>query len=303
MKRAPKNMAASARARLLERAKREGADYNLVLTRYCGERLLYRLSRSDHAERFVLKGASLFVVWRGSPHRASRDVDLLGFGAPEPEALRATLFEVLAVEVEDDGIAFDATTLTVAPIRWDQAYGGIRATLVAKLGSAKIGVQVDVGFGDAITPDATWAELPTLLDLPAPRLRVYPAETVVAEKVEAMCQLGLANTRMKDFYDLVVISRMFEFDAALLARAVRATFDRRGTDLPDGEPVALTEVFFHDAGKQQQWRAFQSKAGGEDLGELPVVMRAVRELVLPVLVGDGPPPGSRWRDRRWRSPK
>lgn len=302
MRRAPKNMAASARARLLDRAKREGADYNLLLTRYCGERLLYRLSRSEHADRFVLKGATLFVIWRGNPHRASRDMDLLGLDAREPEALRDTLLEVLAAQVEDDGIAFDVTTLTVAPIREGQAYGGLRATLIAKLGSAKVRVQVDVGFGDAITPDAAWTELPTLLDLPAPRLRVYPPETVVAEKVEAMCQLGLANTRMKDFYDLVVLSRMFEFDGDLLATAVRATFRRRGTPLPEAEPVALTEAFFDDRNKQRQWGAFQSKAAGEDLGDLPAVMRAVREFVLPVLSSDGPPTGSRWSDGRWAGP-
>lgn len=167
-------MAASVRARLLEHAKREGADYNLLLTRYCSERLLYRLSRSQHAASFVLKGATLFAIWRGSPHRASRDVDLLGHRASDPDGLRVTLLDVLSVEVEDDGATYDVSTLTTAPIREDQTYGGIRAGLVARLGGARVRVQVDVGFGDAITPGATVTELPTLLDLPAPRLHVYP---------------------------------------------------------------------------------------------------------------------------------
>lgn len=288
-----RNMAASVRARLLARAKDAREDFQLVLTRYAGERLLYRLSRSTHASQFILKGATLFTLWRGNPHRATRDLDLLGFGSPEPSAIRAVLLDVLATDVDDDGLAFDAESLTVGLIREDQEYGGVRATLTARLDGAKILVQVDVGFGDAVTPAAEPTELPTLLDLPAPRLRVYPPETVIAEKVEAMCQLGLANSRMKDFYDLVVLARSFEFDGGLLVRAVRATFENRGTPLPGGEPVALTPEFYDDAAKRQQWRAFLRKTNAEDLGDLPAVIEMVRAFVLPVLRGSVE--GSRWR--------
>ena len=278
-----KNLAASVQARLLARSRAEREDFQLVLVRYAGERLLYRLSRSAHAARFVLKGATLFTLWRGNPHRATRDLDLLGFGSPTPEALRGVMLDVLGTTVEDDGLAFDLASLVVGTIREDQQYGGVRATLTARLGAAQIRLQVDVGFGDAVTPAAEMTTLPTLLELPAPRLRVYPRETVVAEKVEAMCQLGLANSRMKDFYDLVILSQMFELDGALLVRAVRATFASRGTPLPRETPVALTQAFHDDPEKQRQWAAFMKKASGEDLGALPAVIALVHEFVGPVL--------------------
>ena len=297
-----KNVAASVRARLLARAKAQDEDFQLVLVRFAGERLLYRLSRSEHASRFVLKGATLFILWRGNPHRATRDLDLLGFGSSEPDALVAVMLDVLATEVEDDGLDFDADSLVVGPIRDDQEYGGVRATLTARLGTAKVRVQVDVGFGDAITPGAEPADLPTLLDLPAPRLRVYPRETVVAEKVEAMCQLGLANSRMKDFYDLVVLSKMFEFDGGLLLQAVRATFERRRTPLPESDPVALTPAFYDDAAKQQQWRAFQKRANCENHGDLPAIMAALRIFALPLLAADTSEVArSTWRRESWVS--
>jgi predicted nucleotidyltransferase component of viral defense system len=211
MTKEPKDVGASVRARLLGLARERKEDFQLVLTRYANERLLFRLAQSPHASRFVLKGAALFTVWTGEPHRATRDIDLLGFGDPSEEALRSLFAEVLALEVAEDGVQFDLGSMTVGPIREDQEYGGVRIVLGAQLTSAKVRLQIDVGFGDAITPDAVVVSLPALLDFPAPRLRAYPRETVVAEKTEAMVKLGLANSRMKDFYDLVILSRMFEF--------------------------------------------------------------------------------------------
>ncbi|MDQ3031756.1 MAG: nucleotidyl transferase AbiEii/AbiGii toxin family protein [Myxococcota bacterium] len=296
MTKAPvENVAASVRARLLARSKLRREDFQLVLTRYAGERFLYRLSRSEHAARFVLKGATLFTLWRGNPHRATRDLDLLGFGPPAPEAVRAALVDVLELDVEADGLVFDLGSLVVRPIREDQDYGGVRGTFVARLEAARIRMQVDVGFGDAITPRAELTELPTMLDLPAPRLRVYPRETVVAEKVEAMCQLGLANSRMKDFYDLAVLSRTFDFDGGILARALRATFANRGTPLPDAPPIALTPEFYGDLAKQTQWRAFVRRANAEDIGDLTTVLVQVRQFIMPVLsaAASGTAP-SRW---------
>ncbi|MEM7604986.1 MAG: nucleotidyl transferase AbiEii/AbiGii toxin family protein [Myxococcota bacterium] len=294
----PKNVAASVRARLLARAKTNKEDFQLVLTRFVNERILYRLSRSEHAPRFVLKGATLFVVWRGNPHRATRDLDLLGFGASDPESVRKVFTDMFRSDVEEDGVTFDLSTLSVGPIRDDQRYGGVRATILAGLSGAKVRAQIDVGFGDVVTPTAAIIDVPTILDLPSPRLHAYPRETVVAEKIEAMCQLGLANSRMKDFYDLVILSRDFEFAGGLLHQAIRATFDRRGTAIPTSEPVALTPVFYNDASKRQQWRAFQKKARGTDLGDLPAVMAEVRAFALPLIQQDELT-DCRWVDSEW----
>lgn len=275
MTKAPTNIAASVRARLLRLARERGDDFQLLLTRYANERLLYRLAKSGHGARFVLKGAVLFTLWTGKPHRATRDVDLLGFGDPSEDNIRAVFAEILALDIEDDGVTFHAESIAVGPIREDQNYGGVRVVLAAHVTTAEVRLQIDIGFGDAITPDATVVDFPALLDFPAPRLRAYPRETVVAEKVEAMVQLGLANSRMKDFYDLVILSRMFPFDGELVVRALRATFERRGTPLPPGLPVALTAAFAQDPTKNTQWSAFVRKAGGVNIGDLAVVTPAI----------------------------
>ena len=277
MTKAPKATGTEVRARLLRLARERGEDFQLVLTRYVNERLLYRLAASPHGSRFVLKGAALFTVWTGEAHRATRDVDLLGFGDPSEANLRTVFAEVLSLNVEDDGVQFQADSVDVGPIREDQEYGGVRILLLALVTTAKVRLQIDVGFGDAITPDAIEVEFPALLDFPAPRLRAYPRETVVAEKLEAMVKLGLANSRMKDFYDLVVLARMFEFDGQLLVRAIAATFQRRGTPLPNGLPVALTSTFVGDALKNTQWSAFVRKSGAVGAGDLAGAAAAIVE--------------------------
>jgi predicted nucleotidyltransferase component of viral defense system len=274
---APKDVDASVRARLLQLAKKQGEDFQLVLTRYANERLLYRLAQSSHATSFVLKGAALFMLWTDKPHRATRDVDLLGFGDPSSDRIRAVMTDLICLDVEDDdGLTFDQSTLEVEPIREDQDYGGIRAVVIAVLAGARARLQVDVGFGDVVTPGVVDVVFPTLLDLPAPRLRAYTRETVVAEKLEAIVQLGLANSRMKDFYDLIILSRMFEFQGPMLARAILATFSRRKTSLPDELPVGLTATFAADPSKLTQWTAFLRKSGAEETGELAAI---VNELV------------------------
>ena len=232
MKQPPKDMGTSVRARLLNLAAARGEDFQLVLTRYANERLLHRLARSRHGGRFVLKGATLFTLWTGEPHRVTRDVDLLGFGDPSEAHIRSVFAEVLAVDVDDDGVRFDASSLEVGAIRQGQAYRGVRVLVVARVTTARVRLQVDVGFGDAITPQPVPVDLPALLDFEAPRLLAYPRETVIAEKLEAMVQRGLANSRMKDFYDLAVLARTFAFEGEVLARAIGATFERRGTPCP-----------------------------------------------------------------------
>ena len=299
MTRPPKDIAASVQARLLRLARERREDYQLVLTRYANERLLYRLSRSAHASRFVLKGAALFVLWTGSPHRSTRDIDLLGTGDPSNERVAADFDEILAQEVDDDGVRFDRASLRVASIRDDQRYGGVRVVVPAHIGSAKIRLQIDVGFGDAITPDPTEVDFPTLLDFPAPRLRAYPRETVAAEKLDAMVQLGLANSRMKDFYDLYVLSQSFDFDGVTLVKAIRATFARRETALPSSRPIALTNEFVEDRTKRTQWSAFVRKSGATELGGLAEVVDSVRVFVEEPLLAAAT---SSSFDRRWDAP-
>jgi hypothetical protein len=269
--------AASALARLLDRARRRGENYNLLLSRFAMERLLFRLSISPHAGSFVLKGALLFALWYDTPHRPTKDADLLGFGADDADTLRATFAEICAIDA-DDGVRYDHQSMKIAPIREDKRYGGMRLSLLALVGSARLPVQVDIGFGDAIVPAADFVTYPTLLDgMDAPRLRAYPVYTVIAEKFHAMVELGIANSRMKDFFDLATIARSTALDGNVLVAALRATFARRGTALPETTPIALSQEFATDAAKAMQWRAFLSKARlpADDLSEIVILLAAL----------------------------
>ena len=250
-----KDLAASIRQRLQNLGSLH-QDFQYVLIRYASERLLYRLSRSPHRDRFVLKGAMLFVVWSGDRARPTRDVDLLGYGSPDREKLQQAFREISTVECPEDGLSFDPDSVEAAEIREANEYGGIRVTVIARLGHARITVQVDVGFGDALVPPAETVEYPALLDLPAPTLRVYPKEAVVAEKFHAMVGLGLLNSRMKDFFDLAVLAREHTFDGRRLSEALKATFGRRNTPLPTDAPPSLREEFTGDPAKQVQWSSF-----------------------------------------------
>jgi predicted nucleotidyltransferase component of viral defense system len=274
-----KNVGTSVRTKLLQLAKQRGDDFQLVLLRYVNERLLYRLATSQHANRFVLKGAALFTVWTGKPHRATRDLDLLGFGDSSEANLRDVFIDIATMKTEDDGTVFDASSLDVGPIRENQEYGGVRVTLAAHIAEAKVRVQIDVGFGDAITPEAIEIDFPALLSFPAPRLRAYPRETVIAEKLDAMVQLGLANSRMKDFYDLKLLSELFDFDGEVLVRAIRATFIRRNTPIPGEAPAALSPEFVGDSSKAKQWLAFASKSGADGVESFAMVMEHVARFV------------------------
>lgn len=279
----PRNLPASVQQRLLNRSRRDGVDFQYLLVRYASERLLYRLSQSTVRERFVLKGATVFLVWGPEVARQSRDVDLLSLGPMAVEHVRDTFRMLCDLEVTDDGLRFDPESIRAEEIREQTEYGGVRIRLIAYLGTAVAPVQVDVGFGDAIVPEPVEANLPTLLDFPAPRLRTYPQETVIAEKLEAMVRLGAGNTRLKDFYDVWSLSRAFEFDGAPLAEAVRATFQRRQTALPVETPTGLQPEFA--AEREAQWRAFCRRIGVVDSPSFGDVVRAVREFLMPVCVG------------------
>jgi len=256
MKDKPANIPASVLARLRNVAREKGTDYQLILRRYTIERLLHRLSVSHYRERFVLKGAMLFTVWLEDPFRPTQDLDLLGHGDPTTSSIEAVFQAICQTVTDDDGLVFDIEGLSAEPIREDQQYGGVRVKTLAFLGKTRIPVQIDIGFGDAITPAAQELEFPPLLSPKGPQLKAYPKETVVAEKLQAIVALGRANSRMKDFYDLLVLSRLFAFDGGVLASAIRATFDRRGTIIPATLPDGLSQEFAGDQVKQRQWTAF-----------------------------------------------
>ncbi len=280
----PVNLPASIRQRLLNLSIKRNEDPNLTLTRYALERLLYRLAHSEYAGQFILKGAMLFAVWMESAHRPTRDLDLLGFGGASNERLTEISQRLCSVEVEPDGLAFDAQSVRITEIREGQGYPGQRVKLIGMLGTARIPVQIDVGFGDAVTPQAIEIDYPTLLDLPAPRIRAYPPETVVAEKLQAMVALGMQNSRMRDFYDLWIIARQFSFDGASLAAAVQATFNRRQTDIPNTVPTALSEEFATDEHKISQWNAFLARSQLEESPiELSRVVDELRIFLMPVV--------------------
>ena len=278
----PTNIAASVRERLTQAAKRDGEDFQYVLTRYALERLLYRLSKSAHAENFVLKGALLFQLWTHTAHRSTRDLDVLSKGSPSVPHFEEIFRQLCREAVEDDGLEFLESSVHGEQIKEEDEYQGIRIRGEAKLGNARIPLQIDIGFGDAMTPGPVEIEYPTLLDFPAPKLWAYNQETVVAEKFQAMVHLGMTNSRMKDFFDVWSLAREFEFDGDGLAKAIAATFKRRGTELPAAVPLALSHELANDDVKTTQWRAFLRKRtlaiASQDSRE---VVRFLREYLRP----------------------
>ena len=280
--RAGTNRAASVHARLLARAKERREDFNLVLTRYAVERFLYRLSISTAREQFLLKGALLFDLWFEVPHRPTRDADFLGLGPSDATALAETIRSVCALDT-DDGMSYDSSTMAIEEIREETNYGGLRVKLRAFLGNARSSLQLDVGYGDAVTPGPMDADYPTLLDdFPAPKLRVYPRETVAAEKLEAIVSLGIANSRMKDYFDLRALAREGALDARALVTAIAATFQRRGTALRAAVPLGLTEAFATDPQKRAQWKGFlaRNRIEAPSLDEVVAEVRAAFEMPL-----------------------
>ena len=244
------------------------------------ERLLYRLSSSSHADRFVLKGAMLLTTWLPHKTRGTRDLDLLGFGESSEQRIHGIFREVLAIAA-DDGIVFDVEALSVSPIREETEYGGVRLRTTAAVSGACVTVIVDIGFGDSVEPGLDTIEYPVLLDLPVPKLRAYARETVIAEKFQAMVALGRANSRMKDFYDIWILSKIFTFTGDRLARAVSATFARRRSEIPIAVPDALTVEFATDSSKQRQWAAFAAEINGAP-GQLQQVIDDLASFLMPI---------------------
>lgn len=299
------NLPASIRQRLQHVAKESGRPFQEVLQYYAMERFLYRLSVSEHADKFVLKGALMLAAWGGAATRPTRDIDLLGFLSNQVDEIAAVMREVCEHEVEPDAVAFDAATVAGVVIKEDADYEGVRITFRGTLGNIRLPMQIDVGFGDIVFPEATLTKYPTILDHEPPRLRGYSRETTVAEKFEAMVKLGLLNSRMKDFYDTWALSQQFDFDGATLATAIESTFANRGTTLPP-QPTAFSAAFASDPIKEVQWRAFRRKARLEHAPEdFAAVTERVAAFLLPLVAaltqrqsftGFWQAPGPEWRE-------
>lgn len=297
------NVAASIRQRLLNVARERKEDFGLVLTKYGLERVLYRISQSKDRESFVLKGALLFELWTQARYRPTRDADFLVRGENNPERFVDLFREICEMRVGDDGLRFDPKTVTAERITEDADYEGVRVKFVGYLEQARIPIQIDLGFGDVITPGTVETEIPSLLDLPKAKLQTYPRESVVAEKLEAIVSLGMANSRMKDFYDLLSLSREFPFEEKLLSEAIQKTFARRSTPLPLGMPVAFTPEFFEDADKKKQWAAFSNNNRGFVVEiSLASVCEKIAAFVMPLMeaLNRRSANGKKWSEGSWR---
>lgn len=273
-----KNLPASVKARLANVAREQREDFQELLSRFGRERLLYRLSISEYRERFILKGALLFAYWTGAPHRPTRDMDLLGYGDPNIALLEKVFRDLCAVEVQPDGLLFQPDSVRGERIKDEEKYEGVRLHMTALLQKSRVPMQVDVGFGDRVIPAPEEIDFPTLLDFPAPHIKSYTRESMVAEKFEAMVKLGMLNTRMKDFFDVWTVSQEFAFDGPTLSKAIKTTFETRGTAVPSKPPLGLSSEFYDDREKNAQWKAFLNKAKlnaeGKSLAEIAQALRA-----------------------------
>lgn len=276
-----KNIAASVRQRLLNLARERREDFNFVLRQYGMQRLLYRLSVSEYADRFLLKGALLFWVWQEQFHRPTLDIDLLGFGSNDETHLQEVFERVCRLEVSD-GLFFDVASINSTRIKEDAIYQGVRITLLGQLENARIPLQVDIGFGDAVTPDPEICQLPSFLDFPAVMLRMYPVYTVVAEKFQAMVALDLLNSRMKDYYDLWQIAVTMALEGELLSQAIRRTFVRRQTAIQTVPLHVFSQAFCENANKQMQWKAFLNKNRLPNDIHFALMMEQIQRFLAPV---------------------
>lgn len=298
------NIARSIMDRLRNEAKNNGEAFNPLLVRYVGFRLLYRLSVSDSRDRFFVKGATMFLLWTGSAHRPTRDIDLLGIRSQDEPEIAQTFRDLCAIACPEDGVVFDPESVQAGLIREEHAYGGIRVTMVGFLGNARVQLQIDIGFGDAVTPEAREVELPSIvLGVPPVRLKGYPAETAIAEKFQALTVLGLENSRMKDFFDIATLTDTMEFEASILGSAIRATFERRKTELPGSTPVALTDEFHENDLVVTRWKAFVRKNDiRPPYDHLPTVIHRIEQFLAPALEVSRTrvPSPAIWYEGEWR---
>jgi hypothetical protein len=279
-----RNLPASVTARLQNQARQTGGSLQTLLTSFCFERFLYRLGQSAARDRFVLKGAMLLRLWSDQPYRATGDLDLQRHGDGSFDAIRADIEEICSLPVEPDAVVFDTASMTIEPIRTEDEYAGARVTLLARCGTARLTLRIDIGVGDAVWPPARARAYPTLLDFPQPTILAYPQETVIAEKLEAIVVLGDRNSRIKDHFDLQYLASHFEFDRPTLSDAIRLTFERRRTPVPADEPIGLTTAYWDNPSREAQARAFARRAGlaaGASHGEH--ILALLRPFLLPIL--------------------
>ena len=255
MRKDSQNLAVSVRQRLLNKARESGRPFQELLQYYAMERFLYRLSRSDLARKFILKGALMLPVWKAPLSRPTMDIDLLGYTENHVEHIVEITKEICVQGIKPDGVVYDAESTIGERITEDADYEGVRVKFKGSLDTARITMQLDVGFGDVVYPSAEKTKYPVILDFPAPRILGYTRESTIAEKMEAMVKLGILNSRMKDFFDIWLLSREFDFDGPTLATAIQKTFSTRMTDIPS-RPTAFSEAFAKDTSKTAQWRGF-----------------------------------------------
>ena len=300
MKNGVVNFGDSVRARLLAVAKRENVQLEYLLLRYALERFLYRLGESAYADRFILKGASAFAVWLGPLVRVTRDADVEAFGFEEPEAIVGIFKDVCSLACPEDAVSFDLDSFSWEPIKKEDDYPGTRIRFNAEIGGARVSLQFDVGSGDSVYPPAEKAEYPTLLGHAAPRLRIYPRYTIVSEKFSNMLIRGMLNSRLKDYYDIWMLSRMFDFNGELLAEAIARTFERRHVRLPDSMPISLSLEFAESPQKVSQWNSFVRTIGNASKPtSLSEVVVGVKVFLEPLIVG-GDMSGVVWRSCQCR---
>lgn len=281
-----KNLAASVKQRLINYAQSNGLDFNALLSRFVMERLLYRLSKSSYDCDFYLKGAMLFVLWEKNPHRPTKDLDLLFIPHHDQNELMRIFKEVCSMAVSDDGLFFDPESVKVEEIREANAYGGLRVRLLAYLGTGRVPLQVDVGLGDSVYPATDWTEFPPLLEFSAPRIRAYPTETVIAEKFQAIVDLELRNTRMKDYYDIHYLTRKFNYSGKDFFEAIAQTFTRRRTAIPGSLPTGLSKDFSESPERQIQWNAFLRKNGLDQSTQLPEIVSRISDFLMPLILNE-----------------
>ena len=276
------NIAASVHQRLLNKAKESSRPFNELLQYFAIERFIYRLSKSPHADQFILKGALMFSAWCGPESRPTMDIDLLGIIDNQPDTITAVMKDACLIDVEPDGISFNADTVEAVRITEDAEYEGVRVRVHGSLGKARVSIQIDIGFGDVIVPNADSVSYPAILDFPVPVLKGYTMESTIAEKFQAMVKLGVLNSRMKDFYDIWFLSRTFDFKGELLGEAIEKTFEKRNTPV-NLEAALFDPSFGMDRDKNAQWRGFIRKAklvGAPDTFE--EIVAAVRLFLEPL---------------------
>ncbi len=288
-----RNIAASVHQRLLNKSKESARPFNELFQYYAIERFLYRLSRSSYAEKFILKGALMLMVWEAPDFRSTMDIDMLGKMKNNTDTVIAMVRDVCLQEVESDGVVFDPQSVRGQVITEEADYEGVRVYFRGSLDNARITIQLDVGFGDIVVPSPKLMAYPTIFGSPAPQIRGYTKESMIAEKFEAMVRRGIVNSRMKDFWDIRLLSRCFDFDGKIIADAIKETFTTSHTDIPS-DPVTFTDAFSHDKTKQSQWKAFIRKnrmVGNQDnFGEAVAAVSFFLRPVLDSIVNNRPTP-------------